>query len=481
MSEYTIARFIMFLLLSIIFAFNIRSQIGRENGEANEPSTQQKYRSFFYSMQLPLCLILVLFLEWAFHGLEYAFHALLTSCFAVFLHIGVYYVCLLVMLPILRKHISARASAFLWLVPNYLYVFLIYDETAMEPVFFLHIPGKLIWFLLGIWLIGFVAVMGSKILSHISYRKYIMQGAKLITDPEILALWEKEIEIAHIPDVPRELWKSANVSTPMTVGLFKYKMDVLLPMKEYSMEELELVFRHELVHIGREDQWNKFFMTFCTAMCWFNPFVWHAMKKCAEDLELSCDETVLIYADEAKRHRYAELILKTAGDERGFNTCLSVKAEALQYRLRNILNAKKRFTGAICVGVTFFLLAMTCGYVGITYGDTSGKELIFKDIDTSQLEYAEYNEIACEDEEALMEYLETMKIRRITKYDRSGDKDRYCSFLLSSPDKNMSFHFTDKMLDLIVLDKRVNGDIEDYTYYLPDGVDWEILESYFVK
>jgi hypothetical protein len=351
----------------------------------------------------------------------------------------------------------------------------------MEPVFSLHVPGKLIWFLLGIWLIGFVAVMGSKMLSHISYRKYVMQEAKLITDPEILALWEKEIEIAHIPDVPRELWKSANVSTPMTVGLFKYKMDVLLPMKEYSMEELELIFRHELVHIGREDQWNKFFMTFCTAMCWFNPFVWQAMKRCAEDLELSCDETVLIFADETKRKRYAELILKTAGDERGFTTCLSVKAEALQYRLRNILHIKKRFAGAICVGVTFFLLAMTCGYVGITYGDTNVKELIFKDIDTSQLEYAENNEITCKDEEALIEYLETVKISRITGDYQTDNLERGLRFLLSSPDKILRFHFSDKMLDLIVLDKMVNGDIEYYTYYLPDGVDWEILESYFVK
>ena len=481
MSEYTIVKFILILLLSIIFAYNILWQINRENKEVNEPSTQQKYRSFFYSMQLPLCLILLLFFDWAFHGLEHALHSLLSSYFSVFLHIGVYYVCLLGMLPVIRKHVSARASAFLWLVPNYLYIFVVHDETVLSPVFFLHVPGKLIWFLLGIWLIGFVAVLGGKILSHMSYRKYVMQGAKLITDSEIIALWENEIESSHISDIPRELWRSPNVSTPMTVGLFKYKMDVLLPMKEYSMEELELIFRHEIVHIGREDQWNKFFMTFCTAMCWFNPFVWQAMKRCAEDLELSCDETVLIFADETKRKRYAELILKTAGDERGFTTCLSVKAEALQYRLRNILHVKKRFAGAICVGVTFFLLAMTCGYVGITYGDTNVKELIFKDIDTSQLEYAENNEITCKDEEALIEYLETVKISRITGDYQTDNLERGLRFLLSSPDKILRFHFSDKMLDLIVLDKRVNGDIEYYTYYLPDGVDWEILESYFVK
>ena len=31
---------------------------------------------------------------------------------------------------------------------------------------------------------------------------------------------------------------------------------------------------------------------FCTALCWFNPFLWIAMRKSAEDLELSCDELI---------------------------------------------------------------------------------------------------------------------------------------------------------------------------------------------
>ena len=62
-----------------------------------------------------------------------------------------------------------------------------------------------------------------------------------------------------------------------------------------------------------------------------------AARKSADDLELSCDETVLAGEDSGSRKRYAELILKTAGDERGFTTCLSATATALRYRLKNII------------------------------------------------------------------------------------------------------------------------------------------------
>ena len=66
------------------------------------------------------------------------------------------------------------------------------------------------------------------------------------------------------------------------------------------------------------DAWGKFFLAFCTAICWFNPLMWVAMRKSADDLELSCDEAVTAELDEAGRRRYASLLLDTVGDERGF-------------------------------------------------------------------------------------------------------------------------------------------------------------------
>ena len=59
-----------------------------------------------------------------------------------------------------------------------------------------------------------------------------------------------------------------------------------------------------------------------TAMCWFDPPDVGRHAQSADDFELSCDESVLLAQPQPVRRQYAELLLKTAGDERGFTTCL---------------------------------------------------------------------------------------------------------------------------------------------------------------
>ena len=80
---------------------------------------------------------------------------------------------------------------------------------------------------------------------------------------------------------------------------------VVLPLRAYTPDELHLIFRHEMIHICRGDSVSKFFLTFCTALCWFNPLMWRAMRNSAEDMELSCDESVLQEADSATRRESA--------------------------------------------------------------------------------------------------------------------------------------------------------------------------------
>ena len=66
-----------------------------------------------------------------------------------------------VVLPFLRKLISARACAMLWLLPNYLYIT---QQSYMEipkPLITLHASSKLVKALASIWLIGFIAVFGT--------------------------------------------------------------------------------------------------------------------------------------------------------------------------------------------------------------------------------------------------------------------------------------------------------------------------------
>ena len=146
----------------------------------------------------------------------------------------------------------------------------------------------------GIWIAGFAAVLLWKVAGHLQYRRRLLRQAQPITEPEILAIFESERSAAGKKVPSYRLVRTPAAKTPLSIGFSRRSIRIVLPQRDYTPEELHLIFRHELVHLGRGDSLNKFFMAFCTAMVWFNPLMWVAMSRSADDLELSCDETVLL-------------------------------------------------------------------------------------------------------------------------------------------------------------------------------------------
>ena len=269
----------------------------------------------------------------------------------------------------------------LWLIPNYLYITEMSYMENTRPLIVIHASSKVVSILFVIWVAGFIGVLIWKMVEHLVFRRRLLRNAEPITNSAVLAIFQSEIEGAGIKKPRFQLVQSSATTTPLTVGLFKRTTRVILPDRSYTNEELRLIFRHEVIHIGREDSWSKFFMVFCTAMCWFNPLMWLAMKKSAEDTELSCDETVLLDADEASRKQYAGLILNAAGDNRGFTTCLSASASTMRYRLKSIVSPGKKRSGALIVGLAFFILCMTSGYVAHAYGEETGADTVYRGYD----------------------------------------------------------------------------------------------------
>ena len=409
---------------------------------------------------------------------------MLSMCFRIFLHLCVYYVILGLLLPLFRRHISARACAMLWLIPNYLYITEMSYMELPEPLLVIHASSRVVSILFALWIVGFLSVFLWKIGEHLVFRRKILRNAKPVTDKRILEIFQGQIEDAGMvkPKPKFKLITSPDAVTPLTIGLFKRSTRVILPTNTYTDEELKLIFRHELIHIGREDSWSKFFMMFCTAMCWFNPLMWIAMKKSAEDIELSCDETVLLDADDDTRKKYANLILNTAGNDRGFTTCLSASASSMRYRLKSIVSPGKKHSGALIVGLMFFILCMTSGYVALAYGEETGAETVFRNYELSSfvadditVSGGQYDgKLDNIDAEALTAYIAGLRTQEMTgNYSFSND-DREVSIWYNTP-------YGVVLLDLHSNHVRVFylSDEEDrsYIYHLPDGTDWEYVDS----
>ena len=469
-------RIVFALAFGVLFAWMAFSR----PEEAEEPERKgPRYRPYLYGWLLPsyaaaMLMVVLVCSSWLPHLAKEAAAWIVM----MFLHISLYFVLLSLALPLLRRYLRAGSCALLWLTPNYLYLAM-NSGMMTPPRWVISLPQGLVESLVAVWLAGALAVLGWKMFAHLRFRRWLLRGAEEVSDPDVLAVWQAEVDRAREKKPKFRLVTSPQASTPITIGLFPKSVRVVLPQRHYTPEELKLIFRHELVHIGREDAWNKFFVAFCIAMCWFNPLMWIAMRRSSEDLELSCDETVLSGLEEGERRQYADLILRTAGDGRGFTTCLSASASALRYRLRSIVKPGKKVSGALLVGVAFVLLFVTYGQISLAYGVGTGESAIFygraQDVTLRQVRREEddtFQEVlACRDEGALGDYLASLSLSEMTGdcSDFYGKEGEQIVLLYDAPEDTLTVMLWDDYIKVVPF---WEGGLSAYYYHVSGGLDW---------
>lgn len=488
MSMAMAVRLVLGLICGLALSWLVWDRSERELTDQTRGETHERPRFLpaSGSYYLPLLMLIYPILGAVVGGAQMAAQLTLGLLLRVFLEMGVYYVLLMAVMPWLRRWVSARVCAMLWLLPDWLYVFVSRPSWPADgKMLVLHAPGGLVYVLLAVWAVGAVGVMVWKIGSHLAFRRRILKNAVPVTDRQTLHVWEAELERAWIQKCKWKLVQSSAVTTPLSIGLSNRATRVVLPMRAYTQEELSLVLRHEIIHISRCDPAAKFFLTFCTAMCWFNPLMWVAMRKSADDFELSCDESVLLDEPQPVRRQYAELLLQTAGDERGFTTCLSATAGALRYRLKNIMKPEKKRTGAILVGLTLFVLAMCSGYVALAYDAQPGTQRIFDGQDLSAVTVSSVDpwndprgrDGTCMDEDALKDYLASLEPELYTeKLDEyASGEQRELTVMFDTPQGRLSVRLLDQAVHVARLWD--GPDFRTDSYYLRTPTDWAYLDT----
>lgn len=479
-------RLVLGLICGLVLTWLVWDRSERELADraGREEHERPRFLPFGGYYYLPMMMLLYPILGVIVGGAQMAVQLTLCALMRVFLELGVYYVLLMAVMPWLRRWVSARVCAMLWLLPDWIYVFVgRLDLPTDGKKIVLHAPGTLVYVLLAVWAVGAVGVMVWKIGSHLAFRRRILKNAVPVTDRQTLHVWEIELERAWIRKCKWKLVRSDAVTTPLSIGLYNRTTRIVLPMREYTQEELSLILRHEIIHISRGDPASKLFLTFCTAMCWFNPLMWAAMRKSADDFELSCDESVLLDEPQPVRRQYAELLLQTAGDERGFTTCLSATAGALRYRLKNIMKPEKKRTGAILIGLTLFVLAMCSGYVALAYDAQPGAAHIFGGQDLSTVTVRNVDpwndprgsQAVCLNEEALKAYLASLELELYTEEIHAYNEDERTIFIeFDSPQGYLSAALCDRAVQVT---RSQNGETTGRDYYLKTPLDWDYLDT----
>lgn len=430
---------------------------------------------------LPVLLLILLLMLRSIHGSEGVDRFMLLSL-DVMIIISIYFVLLIFLLPIFRKFFSARACATMWILPVFMFwqVHILVQNTP-APSFVIYIPSHILGLLYFIWIIGFVIVYAGKFISHFLFRYRVMSASIPVRDPEILELFERELKDLEYYR-PVKLVQSAAVTVPLSMGTMKRTRVTVLPNREFTKQELQFIFRHEIHHIQRGDVSNKMFFAFCQALCWFNPLIWVATRKASDDLELSCDEIVLEDMDDEKRRQYADLLLNTAGSSRGFTTCLSAAAETMRYRLKNVVTVRKRWPGTVLLSFAMFLCVMSHGVIAVSNDRGTVAELIteYRTVEDIRSVYYQpegetlLSEVYGWDGEELFSYLASLEVEKLGSGNEIQNISNHRVAIVFDRNGTIELTMDERLIEVYHYH---HGGKKEF-YYLRSKVDWDVIEGY---
>lgn len=162
-------------------------------------------------------------------------------------------------------------------------------------------------------------------------------------------------DATHLRD---HIYLSDKIISPAVYGVIKPR--IILPMS-YKDRDIELIILHEKMHIRRADNLWRMLALLIVAAHWFNPLCWVFLKLFLEDLELSCDECVLVKLGNHRAKEYALSLLESGQSATIFAS--SFGGAKIRTRIENILSFKNMTWLSLTV---FVSLIVTIFYVLLT-------------------------------------------------------------------------------------------------------------------
>ncbi len=227
-----------------------------------------------------------------------------------------------------------------------------------------------------IWALGTGIFFAGSLIAYARFRRKIHRWSQTYADSEGLALFDelkRETGVKHISAM-----LCYAVPSPLVVGFIRPTL--LLPKDNYTHEELEAIFCHELIHVRRCDLWYKLLLLIARSFHWFNPIVHLMARRGEEDLEISCDEEVVKGKPASFQSRYGHAVLSVAENDLNFFVSLTTHFKGkntMKERLSTISGKTGQHKGTLIVllvALTVTLVAAGCSLNSTTGNMSSEKE-----------------------------------------------------------------------------------------------------------
>ena len=202
-----------------------------------------------------------------------------------------------------------------------------------------------------IWIAGMIVLLLYGILSYFKCRRMTVQAVHM----------------------EGNIWECDHLATPFVLGIVRSR--IYIPF-HLSAEEKPYILAHETYHIRRGDPIVRLLAFVLLAAYWINPFVWLAYFLMIRDMEMSCDEAVLLQLGTQIRKAYSNSLLTFAtGRKQVTFSPLAFGESGTSGRIKNILDFKKpKVWGSLLAILAVILAAVFCLTSQKTEDDTSASQ-----------------------------------------------------------------------------------------------------------
>lgn len=161
---------------------------------------------------------------------------------------------------------------------------------------------------------------------------------------------------------------SDRINAPVTWGFVRPRILIPSYLETDCRESYTQIVLHEYIHAKRRDNLWKFLALFLLCMYWQHPYLWFFYFTFLKEVELSCDEEVLLRIGEDGKAAYAGTLVAFAGLYRRFSQMASpLSSGSLKRRVTAIMNYKKSsrkagYARKILMGSIVLSFALLLGY-----------------------------------------------------------------------------------------------------------------------
>lgn len=202
-----------------------------------------------------------------------------------------------------------------------------------------------------IWIAGMIVLLLYGILSYFKCRRMTVQAVHM----------------------EGNIWECDHLATPFVLGIVRPR--IYIPF-HLSAEEKPYILAHETYHIRRGDPIVRLLAFVLVTFYWINPFVWIAYFLIIRDMEMSCDEAVLLQLGTQIKKAYSNSLLTFAtGRKQVTFSPLAFGESGTSGRIKNILDFKKpKVWGSLLAILAVILAAVFCLTSQKTEDDTSASQ-----------------------------------------------------------------------------------------------------------